>query len=103
MRTILLIGAAATGLLLAGCADEGYYGAGYGAGQGYGYDYAGPGDVWYDGYYGPYADGYWDTGGVFFFRDNGGHYVRDDAGHFRHERFEGSRRYRSSPHRGDNR
>jgi hypothetical protein len=107
MRTILLIGAAAAaGLMIAGCADEGYYGGGYGA-VGYGYDYAGPSEVWYDGYYGPYVDGYWDTGGVFFYRDNGGAYHRDTGGHFRNRSFQGSQRYRSSSRRrdrdGDNR
>ena len=101
MKTLMLIGAAAAGLLIAGCADEGYY-AGYGGGYsgGYGYDYAGPADVWYDGYYGPYVDGYWGDGGVFFYRDNGGAYRRDSDGHFRSRSFTGSTRYRASQHRG---
>jgi len=94
MKKLILIGAAATGLLLAGCADEGYYGGGYG----YGYDYYGPRDVWYDGYYGPYEDGYWD-GDVFFFADRDGRFRRDDDGHFRAFSFEGAQRFRASPHR----
>jgi hypothetical protein len=99
MKKLMMIGAAAAGLLLVGCADEGYYGGGVG----YGYDYAAPADVWYDGYYGPYVDGYWGDGGVFFFRDNDGSYRRDNDGHFRSHSFDGGRRYRASPHRGDGR
>lgn len=102
MKTFLLIGAAAGGLLLAGCADEGYYGAGYGYdyyGPGYGYDYAGPADVWYDGYYGPYVDGYWGDGGVFFYRDNDGHYRRDNDGHFRSHAFSGAQHFNATPRR----
>jgi hypothetical protein len=86
------MGAAAASLLLAGCADEGYYGTG----PGYGYDYYGPSDVWYDGYYGPYVGGYWDSD-IFVFTDRGGRRVRDSGGHFRRERFEGAQRYQSSP------
>jgi hypothetical protein len=103
MKRFMLIGAAASGLLLAGCADEGYYGAGYGydySGPGYGYDYAGPADVWYDGYYGPYLDGYWGDGGVFFFRSSDGSFRRDGNGHFRSQSFSGATRYRASPRRG---
>ena len=100
MRKLILISTAAAGLLLASCADEGYYGygGGYGGGygSGYGYDRYSPSDVWYDGYYGPYSDGYWD-GDVFFFSDGDGHFRSDNDGHFRHERFEGSRIFRSSP------
>ncbi len=52
MRKLLLIAAAGSALLAAGCATSGGYGGvGY-VGGGYGYDYAGPSDVWYDGYYG---------------------------------------------------
>jgi hypothetical protein len=100
MRQLLLIGAAACGLLLAGC-EEGYYGPGYGYGYdaGYGYGYYGPTDAWYDGYYGPYYDGYW-NGGVFFFRDNAGHYQRDSGGHFRSQSFTGAQKVRASPQHG---
>ena len=92
MKAILLIGATAAGLLLAGCADEGYYGPGYG----YGYDYYGPADVWYDGYYGPYNGGYWD-GDDFYFQDRDGGFRHDDGGHFSHSQFSGAQRFHSSP------
>lgn len=98
MKTILLGAAAAAALMLAGCADEGYYGHSHGVG--YGYSYYGPSDVWYDGYYGAYADGYWD-GGAFFYRGNDGQYVRDGNGHFRQSRFEHAQKYKASPRRDD--
>jgi hypothetical protein len=94
MRILALVGVAAAGLLLTAC-EDGYYGPHY-VGDGYGYS-QGYGDVWYDGYYGPYSDGYWD-GPSFYYSYNGG-FRRDEGGHFRHERFEGSQRYRSSRHR----
>lgn len=96
MRTLLLGAAAAAALTLVGCAD----GRDYGHGVGYGYSYYGPADVWYDGYYGAYADGYWDDG-AFFYRGADGNYVRDGAGHFRQGRFEGAQRYKASPRRDD--
>ena len=88
MRKLLLIAAAGSALLAAGCATNGaYYGAGYG------YNSAATQDVWYDGYYGPYADGYWADGGAFFFRGVDGHYYRDGASHFRTQSFSGAQHF----------
>lgn len=97
MKTLLLGAAAAAALMLVGCASEGYYGNGVG----YGYSYYGPSEVWYDGYYGPYADGYWDSG-AFYYRGSDGQYVRDGAGHFRQGSFEHAQKYKASPRRDDN-
>ena len=100
MRKLLLIAAAGSALLAAGCATSGGYGGvGY-VGGGYGYDYAGPSDVWYDGYYGPYTDGYWGDGGVYFYRGGDGSFRRDDAGHFRNRQFTGGQHFNAGhrPH-----
>lgn len=94
MRKLLFLATAAGMLSAAGCASTGYYG-----GAGYGYDYAGPADVWYDGYYGPYSEGYWGDGGAFFFRAQDGHVYRDRAGHFRDRSFAGAEIYHSRHHR----
>jgi len=76
------IGAATLGAMTLGaCADN------YGGGE---YASAGPMDVYYDGFYGPYPGGYWD-GDVFLFRDHDGHFRRDEARHFRHDQFASAR------------
>jgi len=93
MIRIALIGAAAAGLLLSGCADTGHYGYG---GRGYGYSNSGN-YVWYDGYYGSYNDGYW-NGDAFFYSDGRGGYARDSNGHFRRSHFKGSQRYNWHAH-----
>ncbi|HSV02756.1 MAG TPA: hypothetical protein VLI41_06075 [Phenylobacterium sp.] len=81
---------------LSACADD-YYGY-----NGYGYnDYGYPGyssyyagDVYYDGFYGPYASGYWGPNDVFFFsRRAGGPFIADRRHHFRHRFDAGSRRF----------
>ncbi len=88
MRKLFLIAAAGSALLAAGCATNGaYYGGGYGYNSGI------SGDVWYDGYYGPYADGYWGDGDAFFFRGVDGHYYRDRASHFRNQSFSGAQHF----------
>lgn len=94
MKRLLFLAAAAGMLAAAGCASDGGY-----VGAGYGYNYAGPADVWYDGYYGPYTDGYWNSGGVFYFRGQDGHYYRDRANHFRNGSFTGAQIYHTRPHR----
>jgi hypothetical protein len=94
MRKPLLIAAAGSAILAAGCATSGGY-----AGGGYGYDYVGPTDVWYDGYYGPYVDGYWGDGGVYFYRGGDGHFRRDDAGHFRSHHFTGGQHFNAGRRR----
>jgi hypothetical protein len=69
----LLIAAAATTILLSGCAYTPYQDVAY-AGS------------YYDGYYGPYWDGYWGPDGFFYFYDvNIHHFRRDDGHHFRHD------------------
>ncbi len=88
MRKLLLALGASAALLTAGCASSGYYGGG-----GYGYDYNSPGDVWYDGYYGPYTDGYWDDAGGFFYRDHDGRFQRDAGNHFRSRAFDGGQHF----------
>jgi hypothetical protein len=82
-RLNLVIGALSALSLLSACGG-GYYGAAFG----------GP-DVYYDGFYGPYADGYWDNDG-FYYRDGGGHYVHDTGNHFRHGNFAGARGFHSA-------
>ncbi len=54
--------------------------------------YRGPDTVWYDGYYGDYADRYWAQDG-FHYRDRGGRYQHDAGGHFRQQPFEGARSF----------
>ena len=88
MRKLLFLAAAAGMLAVAGCASDGGY-----VGGGYGYNYAGPADVWYDGYYGPYTEGYWRGGGAFYFRGQDGHFYRDRDGHFRSGQFTGAQIY----------
>ena len=94
MKKLLLVAGASVMMLVGGCATYGAYDGGYG------YDYVGPGDVWYDGYYGPYVDGYWGDGGAFYYRDNGGHYHRDMGGHFRSHAFSGGQHFNAG-HRPD--
>ncbi len=55
-------------------------------------------DVYYDGYYGPYAGGYWADDGYFRFSDGHGGYRRDNERHFHRERFD-----RGSPYHSDRR
>ena len=87
---IAICGATAANAL-GGCAGDYYdHGPGYASA-------AGPYDVWYDGFYGPYSAGYWGDGGVFFFRDRAGHFTRDDGNHFRRGRFASARGFRSMP------
>lgn len=86
-RLAMAIFSAAAALTLGACADN------YGGG---GYASAGPMDVWYDGFYGPYDAGYWD-GEAFFFRGRDGHFTRDEGRHFRHERFASAQGFRSTP------
>ena len=97
MRKLLLLAALAGATALGACATSGGYAGG---GVGFGYDYSRAGEVWYDGYYGPYSDGYWNNGGAFFFRGTDGHYHRDDADHFRSQSFTGSQQF-SARHRHD--
>jgi hypothetical protein len=94
LKATVLMGAAATVLLLSACADDAYY-------DGHRH-YADVGnyDVWYDGFYGPYVDGYWGDGDVFFYSDPHGGFLRDDAHHFRHERWEGARGFHAGRHPG---
>ena len=91
MRKLLVLAAAAGALSLGACATNGgYAGGGYGYDYASGaYDYAGPADVWYDGYYGPYVDGYWASGGQFFYKDSRGGYHRDSSRHFQNHEFSG--------------
>lgn len=49
-------------------------------------------DGYYDGYYGPYSTGYWGIDGFFYYSDRG-QYVRDDGHHYRHQQFNGGRRF----------
>ncbi len=93
MRKLILLGALGGAMALSACASGGYYGAGYG------YNYAGPSDVWYDGYYGPYADGYWGDGGAFFFHGMDGRYYRDNGEHFRTGSFAGAEHFAAGYHR----
>jgi hypothetical protein len=99
-KLLVLTAAGAAMLLAAGCASDGGY-----VGGDVGYNYAGPPDVWYDGYYGPYVDGYWGDGGVFFYSDSHGHFTRDDGAHFRNRAFEGGQRFhaRARPDRDHDR
>ena len=87
MRKILLAAGAIGALLtVSACADTGYgyYGAS-----------AGPPDVYYDGYYGPYTDGYWGPDAAFYYRGSDGRFLRGDNEHFRHRTFEHSQGYRA--------
>ena len=86
-KTLLAAGAFSALIALSACAD-GYYGAS-----------AADNDVYYDGYYGPYADGYWGPDAAFYYRGGDGRYLRDDSRHFRREGFGDARMYRS--HRYD--
>jgi hypothetical protein len=83
-KTLLAAGAIAALITLSGCGGNyGYYGASVG----------GP-DVYYDGFYGPYADGYWADDG-FYYRDGGGHFIHDSGNHFRRSMFNGAHAYHS--------
>ena len=95
MRKLLLLAALGGAMAASACATNG----GYAAGD-VGYDYTGAGEVWYDGYYGPYSDGYWNDGGAFFFRGSDGHYYRDQANHFRSQSFNGSQQFSAKHRRG---
>jgi hypothetical protein len=98
MNKYVLIAASILVLTVAaGCGDD--YDNGEYADNGYAVvapDY----DVYYDGFYGPYPGGYWGDDGYFYYSDDHGGYLRDDGHHFRHERFEGARRF-VSQHHGD--
>jgi len=86
---IAICGATAA-IALGGCAGDYYdHGPGYASA-------AGPYDVWYDGFYGPFNTGFWD-GDVFVFRDRAGHFTRDGGNHFRREQFASARGFRSMP------
>jgi hypothetical protein len=85
----MLIAAAIGGMLiLPACADGAYYGAGYGGG-----------DVYYDGFYGPYTDGYWGPDAAFYYRGGDGRFVRDGGTHFRHGMFGGAHHFHARTHR----
>ena len=94
MKKLMLAALAAGGaLLIAGCADEGYY-------------HHGPMAVGYDGYYddayGPFYDGYWADDGFFYYSDAPGHaYRRDDVHHFRRDVGPGFHQVQGHPHGGD--
>ncbi len=95
MRKILLLAALGGAMALSACATSGGYVA-----AGGGYDYARPADdVWYDGYYGPYAGGYWGDGDAFFFRGQDGHYYKDGANHFQRHTFTNGAHYTARHHR----
>ena len=92
MRKTLLAAGALTALIaLSAC------------GGGYGYRGAavGPGDVYYDGYYGAYTDGYWGPDQNFYYRSGDGRFIRDDSQHFRRERFGAARAYHARPYDRD--
>ncbi|MDE2184100.1 MAG: hypothetical protein KGJ78_13865 [Alphaproteobacteria bacterium] len=94
MKTALLAAAVAAAVLFAaGCETE--YGEGYGGG----YYAAEPGDwdVYYDGFYGPYAGGYWGDDDFFYYEDEDGGYRRDVDHHFRRAPFTHARGFHSSP------
>src|SRR5579863_7869178 len=77
----LAICAAASFMMLAGCAYD------YGNGPYYGQVAVGYGaPVYYDDFYGPYWDGYWGPEGAFWFSEGPGRpFHRDLEGHFRRE------------------
>jgi hypothetical protein len=87
---IAICGATAA-VALCGCAEGDYFGPGprYASA-------AGPMDVWYDGFYGPFGGGYWD-GDSFFYHHPDGRFLRDEGQHFRHEGFASARGFHSTP------
>jgi hypothetical protein len=81
----MLIAACLGGMMiLPACAEGAYYGA-----------EAGPPDVYYDSFYGPYTDGYWGPDAFFYYRGGDGNFIRDENRHFRREMFSGAHGYRS--------
>ena len=86
MRKALLAAGALSALItLSACGGGyGYYGAS-----------VGPGDVYYDGFYGDYTDGYWGPDQNFYYRGGDGRFLRDESHHFRRENFSGAHRFHS--------
>jgi len=95
MRKILLA-AAAFGALTALTAC----GGGYGYRQAAVVGVAGDG-VYYDDFYGPYAEGYWGPDQYFYYRGGDGRFIRDDARHFRRESFGSAHMVRARPYDRD--
>lgn len=85
-KALITAGALGAVLAFSACADGGYgyYGASVTSDN-----------VYYDGYYGPYADGYWGPDSYFYYRGGDGRFIRDDSRHFRRDRFGGARAYHS--------
>jgi hypothetical protein len=84
--------------ILAACALSAVIGlSACGGGYGYYGAEAGPPDVYYDGFYGPYNDGYWADDG-FYYRDRGGHFQHGDSAHFQRGMFTGARGYHAHAH-----
>lgn len=90
MRKSLLTAAALSALVaLSACGGSyGYRGASVAV--------AGDG-VYYDDFYGPYAEGYWGPDQAFYYRNGEGRFMRDDAHHFRRENFSGSHMVHARP------
>ena len=86
-KTLLAAGALSALIALSACGGGyGYYGA-----------EAGPPDVYYDGFYGPYTDGYWANDG-FYYRGGDGGFIRDENHHFQRGMFHGARGYHAHAH-----
>ena len=87
MRKLLIAAALGGMMILPACAGGyGYYGAS-----------AGPAEVYYDGFYGPYTDGYWGPDAGFYYRSGDGRFIRGDDAHFQHRMFNGAHRFQSHP------
>ncbi len=85
MRKMLIAAALGGMMILPACAGGyGYYGAS-----------AGPADVYYDGFYGPYTEGYWGPDAAFYYRGGDGRFIRDESNHYRRGMFGGAHHYHS--------
>jgi len=60
-------------------------------------------DVYYDGYYGPFAGGYWGDDGFFYYSNGHGGFDRDEGRHFHHRAFEHGQHFHADarPHHDD--
>ena len=91
-KTLLAAGAFSALIALSACADGGYgyYGAS-----------VSDNNVYYDGFYGPYADGYWGPDAAFYYRGGDGRFLRDDSRHFRREMWGNAHRFNARPYNRD--
>jgi hypothetical protein len=87
-KTLLAAGALSVLIGLSACGGGyGYYGAS-----------VGPGDVYYDGFYGDYTDGYWGPDRNFYYRGGDGRFQRDENRHFQRRMFSGAHMYHARPY-----